>query len=98
MTTQQDMADEFDNDLDLDALRALPREKPPNCPVCSLQAFVAVLKDGQAVLDVAGVLGLDPKLRHDVLVEAGVLAKDHAQIKTLREAWSEALRAAQQRK
>ena len=28
------MADEFDNELDLDVLRGMPREKPPNCPVC----------------------------------------------------------------
>jgi hypothetical protein len=28
------LADEFDNELDLDVLRKLPREKPPNCPVC----------------------------------------------------------------
>jgi len=33
-----------------------------------------------------------------VLVEAGVLSDDHLHVKTLRDAWSEALRAAQQSK
>jgi hypothetical protein len=28
------VADEFDNELDLDVLRSMPREEPPNCPVC----------------------------------------------------------------
>src|SRR5437870_12546461 len=34
MTIQRDMADEFDNELDLDVLRGVPREKQPNCPIC----------------------------------------------------------------
>ncbi len=63
-----------------------------------LEAFVQVLKDGQSVLDVEGVLRLDPHPRIAVLVEAGVLAEGHPQVKALRDAWSEALRAAQQRK
>lgn len=62
-----------------------------------LEAFVQVLKDGQAVLNVEGVLRLDPNPRLAVLVEAGVLADDHPQVKTLREAWAEAMRAAQKR-
>jgi Zn finger protein HypA/HybF involved in hydrogenase expression len=28
------VAEEYDNELDLDVLRGLPREKVPNCPVC----------------------------------------------------------------
>jgi len=81
-------------------LGRMPADSPALTAILDswLEAFVQVLKDGQAVLDVAGVLRLDPNPRIDVLVEAGVLAKDHPQIKTLREAWSEALRAAQQRK
>ena len=56
-----------------------------------------VLKDAQAVLDVGGVLRLDPNPRIAVLVEAGVLPEDHLHVKSLRDAWSDALRAAQQR-
>lgn len=63
-----------------------------------LEAFVQVLKDGQSVLDVNGALRLDPDPRIAVLVEAGVLSEDHPHVKTLRDAWSEALRSAQQRK
>jgi hypothetical protein len=63
-----------------------------------LEAFVQVLKDGQSVLNVEGVLRLDPNPRIAVLLEAGVLSADHPHVKTLREAWSEALRAAEQRK
>jgi hypothetical protein len=62
-----------------------------------LEVFIQVLKDAQAVLDMVGVLRLDPNPRIAVLVEAGVLAEDHPHVKTLRDAWSEALRAAQQR-
>ena len=62
-----------------------------------LEAFVQVLKDGQAVLDVGGVLRLDPNPRIAVLLEAGVLADDHLQVKALREAWAAALHAARQR-
>jgi len=43
------------------------------------------------------VLRLDPNPRIAVLVEAGVLPEDHLHVKSLRDAWSEALRAAQQR-
>jgi hypothetical protein len=28
------MAEEYDNELDLDVLRGLPRVEPPNCPIC----------------------------------------------------------------
>jgi len=49
------------------------------------------------VLEVGGVLRLDPNPRIAVLVEAGVLKDDHPHVKILRDAWSEALRAAHQR-
>ena len=62
-----------------------------------LEAFAQVLKDGQAVLDVEGVLRLDPNPRTAVLVEAGVLAEDQPQVKVLRDAWAAALQAARRR-
>src|SRR2546428_13897664 len=62
-----------------------------------LEAVVQVLKDAHGVLDVGGVLRLGPNPRIAVLVEAGVLAEDHLHVKSLPDAWSEALRAAQQR-
>jgi hypothetical protein len=62
-----------------------------------LEAFVQVLKDGQAVLNVEGALRLDPNPRIAVLIEAGVLTDDHLHVKTLRDAWSAALEAAQKR-
>ncbi len=34
MTRVIDVADDFDNELDLDILGAKLKEKPPNCPVC----------------------------------------------------------------
>jgi len=63
-----------------------------------LEAFVQVLKDGQPVLNVEGVLRLDPNPRIAVLIEAGVLADDQPHVQTVRDAWAEAMRAAQQRK
>jgi hypothetical protein len=62
-----------------------------------LEAFVHVLKDGRSVLNVEGVLRLDPNPRLAVLLEAGVLSDDHQHVKTLRDAWSAALRTAEQR-
>ena len=62
-----------------------------------LEAFVQVLKDGQAVLDVEGVKRLDPNPRIAVLVEAGILAEDQPHVQTVRDAWAAALQAAQQR-
>ena len=62
-----------------------------------LEAFIQVLKDGQAVLDVEGVLRLDPGPRIAVLIEAGVLAENQPYVQTVRDAWSDAMRAAQQR-
>ena len=81
-------------------LGRMPKDSPALTAILEswLEAFVQVLKDGQAVLNVEGVLRLDPNPRIAVLVEAGVLAEDQPQVKTLREAWAEAMQAAQQRK
>lgn len=78
----------------------MPKDAPALTAILEswLEAFVQVLKDGQAVLNVEGVLRLDPNPRIAVLVEAGVLAEDQPQVKTLREAWTEAMQAAQRRK
>lgn len=77
----------------------MPKDSPALTAILEswLEAFVQVLKDGQVVLNVEGVLRLDPNPRIAVLVEAGVLAEDQPQVKTLREAWTEAMQAAQQR-
>jgi hypothetical protein len=63
-----------------------------------LEAFMQVLKDGQAVLNVEGALRLDPNPRIAVLIEAGVLTEDQPYVQTVRNAWSAALQAAQKRK
>ena len=77
----------------------MPKDSPALAAIIDswLEAFVQVLKDGQAVLDVEGVKRLDPSPRIAVLVEAGVLVEDHPQVKALREAWSAALHAARER-
>jgi hypothetical protein len=62
-----------------------------------METFVQVLKDGQAVLSVEGVLRLDPNPRIAVLVEAGVLAEIQPYVQAVRDAWSEALQAARKR-
>jgi len=81
-------------------LGRMPKDSPALTAILDswLEAFIQVLKDAQVVLDIGGVKRLDPDPRLAVLVEAGVLAEDHPHVKTLRDAWSEALRAAQQRK
>ena len=80
-------------------LGRMPKDSPALTAILDswLEAFVQVLKDAQAVLDVGSVLRLDPNPRIAVLVEAGVLAEDHPHVKNLRDAWSDALREAQQR-
>ena len=81
-------------------LGRMPKDSPALTAIMEswLEAFVQVLKDGQAVLDVNGVLRLDPNPRIAVLLEAGVLDESHPQLQALRDAWSAALQAAQQRK
>lgn len=78
----------------------MPKDSPALTAILEswLEAFIQVLKDGQSVLDVEGVLRLDPNPRLAVLVEAGVLAEDQPQVKTLRDAWASALREAEKRK
>ena len=60
-----------------------------------LEAFVQVLKDGQPVLDVQGVLRLDPNPRIAVLVEAGVLAENQTYVQAVRDAYAAAMQVAQ---
>ena len=80
-------------------LGRMPKDSPALTAILDswLEAFGQVLKDAHGVLDIGGVLRLDPNPRIALLVEAGVLADDHPHVKTLRDAWSEALRAAQQK-
>jgi hypothetical protein len=81
-------------------LGRMPKDSPALIAILEswLEAFIQVLKDGQAVLNVEGALRLDPNPRIAVLIEAGVLTDDQPQVKTLREAWSEALQIAQTKK
>src|SRR5438876_150181 len=80
-------------------LGRMPKDSPALAAILDswLEAFVQVLKDAQAVLDIGGVLRLDPNPRLAVLVEAGVLAEDHPQVKTVRDVWSGRLRTARHR-
>jgi hypothetical protein len=80
-------------------LGRMPKDSPALIAILEswLEAFVQVLKDGQAVLNVEGVLRLDPNPRIAVLVEAGVLADDQPHVQTIRDAWSAAMEAAQKR-
>jgi len=77
----------------------MPKDSPSLAAILEswLEAFIQVLKDGQAVLDVEGVLRLDPNPRLAMLLEAGVLTDDHPHVKSLRDAWTAVLQAAQQR-
>jgi len=80
-------------------LGRMPKDSPALAAIMEswLEAFIQVLKDGQAVLDVGGALRLDPNPRIAVLVEAGILTEDQSQVKAVREAWTAALDAARQR-
>ena len=57
-------------------LGRMPKDSPALQAIISswLEAFVTVLKDGERVLDVNGVLRLDPNPRLAVLLEAGLVA------------------------
>jgi hypothetical protein len=81
-------------------LGRMPKDSPALTAILDswLEAFEQVLKDAQPVLDVGGVKRLDPDPRVAVLVEAGVLSENHPHVKTLRDAWSDALQAAEKRK
>lgn len=78
----------------------MPKDSPALSAILEswLEAFVQVLKDGQAVLNVEGVLRLDPNPRIAVLIEAGVLAEDQPYVQAVRDAWSATMQAARQRK
>ncbi len=78
----------------------MPKDSPALSAILEswLEAFVQVLKDGQAVLNVEGVLRLDPNPRIAVLIEAGVLAEDQPHVQAVRDAWSATMQAARQRK
>ena len=74
----------------------MPKDSPALMAILEswLEAFVQVLKDGQAVLNVEGVLRLDPNPRIAVLVEAGVATETQPYVQAVRDAWSAALQAA----
>lgn len=78
----------------------MPKDSPALIAILEswLEAFVQVLKDGQAVLNVEGALRMDPNPRLAVLIEAGVLTENQPYVQAVRDAWSEALEAARQRK
>ena len=78
----------------------MPKDSPALIAILEswLEAFVQVLKDGQAVLNVEGVLRLDPNPRIAVLVEAGVVTENQPDVQAVRDAWTAAMQAAQKRK
>ncbi len=80
-------------------LGRMPKDSPALIAILEgwLEAFIQVLKDGQAVLTVEGVKRLDPNPRIAVLVEAGVLTEQQAHVQTVRGVWSAALEAAQRK-
>ena len=80
-------------------LGRMPRDSPALQAIISswLEAFVTVLKDGETVLDVNGVLRLDPNPRLAVLLEAGVVADNDPHVQVARSAFTTVLQAVQQR-
>ena len=58
---------------------------------------MTVLKDGERVLDVNGVLRLDPNPRLAVLLEAGLVADNDLHVQVARSAYTTVLQAVQQR-
>jgi hypothetical protein len=62
-----------------------------------LDTFLSLLNEGAGVLDVNGVVRLDPNPRMAVLIEAGVLRDDEPIAKAIRDAYTSALDAARQR-
>src|SRR5437016_12347514 len=67
-------------------LGRMPKDSPALTAILDswLEAFVQVLKDAQAVLDVGGVLRLAPNPRIAVLVEAGVPPEGALPVQSLR--------------
>jgi hypothetical protein len=80
-------------------LGRMPRDSPALQAIVSswLEAFVTVLKDGEKVLDVNGVLRLDPNPRLAVLLEAGLVADNDHDVQVARSAYTTVLQAVQQR-
>ena len=80
-------------------LGRMPRDSPALAAVLDawMEAFVHVLWEGRAVLDVEGVLRLDPNPRLAVLLEEGLLSEDRPHVQTVRDAWAAALQAARQK-
>lgn len=80
-------------------LGRMPRDSPALQAIISswLEAFVTVLKDGERVLDVNGVLRLDPNPRLAVLVEAGLVEGNDPHVQIARSAYATVLQAVQQR-
>ena len=80
-------------------LGRMPRDSPALQAIVSswLEAFVTVLKDGERVLDVNGVLRLDPNPRLAVLLEAGLVADNDPHVQVARSAYTTVLQAVQQR-
>ena len=80
-------------------LGRMPRDSPALQAIVSswLEAFVTVLKDGERVLDVNGVLRLDPNPRLAVLLEAGLVADNDPHVEVARSAYTTVLQAVQQR-
>src|SRR2546428_14173915 len=77
-------------------LGRMPKDSPALTAILDswLEAFIQVLKDAQAVLDIGAAKRLDPNPRLAVLVEWGVLAEDDLHGKTLRGTLAHAVRAA----
>ena len=77
----------------------MPKDSPALIAILEswLETFVQVLKDGQPVLNVEGVLRLDPNPRIAVLVEAGVATENQPYVQAVRDAWAAAMQAAEKR-
>jgi hypothetical protein len=80
-------------------LGRMPKDSPALLAIISswMEAFVTVLKEGESVLDVNGVLRLDPRPRLAVLHEAGLLDDNDANAQAARSAYSAALKSATER-
>ena len=80
-------------------LGRMPKDSPALQAIISswLEAFVTVLKDGDGILDVNGVLRLDPHPRLSILHAVGVLEEEDANAQAARSAYLAALQSARQR-
>ena len=80
-------------------LGRMPKDSPALQAIISswLEAFASVLKDAERVLDVNGVLRLDPNPRLAVLHEAGLVDENNPNALATRSAYLSALESATQR-